>query len=155
MQAFIFAQQSAEQSIVRTGMVMPQVCAEARKGPAKSARNSSAAMVPCFFTTGFIAGKRPAVERARPCHLRRLPTSLATPFKGLSSSFTSMNWQIITGKSCLASAVSADFLGQSCVGECAEDSAHYSTSSLVAFHVVAGLRVSACVGFSPRLCVDL
>jgi hypothetical protein len=57
---FSFAQQSAEQSIARTGMVMLHVCAEAAKGAEKSARNTNAAMVPCFVTTVLLAEKGPS-----------------------------------------------------------------------------------------------
>ncbi len=64
MHDFVFAQQSAEQSIVRVGMVMPQVCAEAWKDAGKSAKNTNAAMVPCFVTAALIAERKPAVERA-------------------------------------------------------------------------------------------
>jgi hypothetical protein len=75
---FIFAQQSAEQSIARTGMAMLHVCADAAKGAVKTARNTNAAMVPCFVTILLIAEKRPKVERRAVRRPAQAFTSYAT-----------------------------------------------------------------------------
>jgi hypothetical protein len=55
MHDFILAQQSAEQSIVATGMAVAHLCAEARSGAMNRARSSKAEIAARLVTEAVVA----------------------------------------------------------------------------------------------------